>query len=71
MRVRPMKAAPASGRRWLLNECKTGAVVTDSDFDREDFRLCIECPCKCDWFKASYPLAGRANPLEGDGTDGD
>lgn len=54
-----------------MNECKTGAVVADGDFDREDFRLCIECPCKCDWFKASYPLAGRANPLEGDGTDGD
>lgn len=54
-----------------MNECKTGAVVTDSDFDREDFRLCIECPCKCDWLKASYQLAGRAHPLEGDGTDGD
>lgn len=47
-------------------ECKH-----EVDVQCEFFGLCIACEHKCDWFKNSYPLAGRATPLEGDGIDSD
>ena len=48
-------------------ECEREIVDAQCKF----FGLCIACKHKCDWFKASYPLAGRANLLEGDGIDSD
>lgn len=30
---------------------------------------CVSCEDKCRWLAENYPLAFRARPLEGDGTD--
>ena len=45
------------------------AVEHDGVMSATWAHYCVSCEDKCRWLAENYPLAFRARPLEGDGTD--